>query len=297
MEFVSARTQVLAAALTPLARGGGALDEDTFSPYVDFLAERGLDGIFVLGTTGEGVLLDGGERRRAAELFATAAGGRLKLVVHCGAQTTRETVALCDHAAAVGGDGVAVVAPPYYALDERALLAHFTAAARACEPLPFFLYEFAARSGYSIPLSVVERLRDLAPNLAGLKVSDAPFDRLEPYLLEGLAVFVGAEGLVPLALSRGAAGAVSGLAAVFPEPVAALVRTPSEEARRLVVALRDALEQYPFVPAAKRALAQRGIPIREDVRAPLRVLVDEERAQVDRAVAYWLESLAPAAAR
>jgi hypothetical protein len=63
----------LAAAVTPLRDGGEALDEDVVAPYVEYLAEGGLDGILALGTTGEGILLREDERRRAAELFVAAA--------------------------------------------------------------------------------------------------------------------------------------------------------------------------------------------------------------------------------
>jgi dihydrodipicolinate synthase/N-acetylneuraminate lyase len=83
---------VLAAAVTPLREGGDALDEDAFAPYVEFLADGGMNGVFALGTTGEGLLLRPEERRRAAEVFLAAAGERLPVVVHCGAQTTAETV-------------------------------------------------------------------------------------------------------------------------------------------------------------------------------------------------------------
>jgi dihydrodipicolinate synthase/N-acetylneuraminate lyase len=284
----------LAATVTPLRDGGDRLHTDAFPPYLDFLASAGVDGIFVLGTTGEGVLLSVEQRKRAAEFFAA---GPLGVIVHCGAQTTRETMELASHASDLGVEGVAVVGPPYYAFDERALVVHFLSAAAACWPTPFYLYEFEARSGYAIPLTVVERLRDEAPNFTGLKVSDSPFDRVEPYIVEGLDVFIGAEALLPEGLARGAAGSVSGLAAAFPEPVVELVRNPSEEARARVVALRDALQQAPFIPAAKRALALRGVPVREHVRAPLRRLTDEERTGVDAAVAEWLESQSPAPAR
>ena len=185
----------LAAAVTPLRDDGAALDEEAFRPYVDFLAAAGLEGILALGTTGEGILLSAAERRRAAELFLE---GSLPVIVHCGAQTTAETSALAEHAKDSGAAGVAVIGPPYYALDEDALLAHFAAAARACEPLPFYVYEFQARSGYAVPVSVVERLRDEVSNLAGLKVSDRPLAAVQPYLLEGLDVFVGAEELLPV---------------------------------------------------------------------------------------------------
>ena len=276
----------LAAAVTPLRDGGAALDDEPLGRYCDFLAAGGLDGVLALGTTGEGILLAAGERRRAAELFIAAAEGRLQVAVHCGAQTTAETVALSTHAAEAGASAVAVIGPPYFALDEQALHAHFAAAAGACAPLPFYVYEFGARSGYASPVAVIERLRETAPNLAGLKVSDTPFDRLRAYLIEGLDVFVGPEALIARGRAHGAVGAVSGLAAAYPEAVATLVRDPTEEDVSRADALRRGLERFPFHAAVKRALARRGVPVREDVRAPLRALTDRERAELDR----WLES-------
>jgi dihydrodipicolinate synthase/N-acetylneuraminate lyase len=259
----------LAAAITPLRDGGAALDDDAFGPYVDFLVDGGLDGILALGTTGEGILLSREERKRAAELFVAAGAGRFQIAVHCGAQTTADTVALARHAAEIGADAVAVIGPPYYVLDEEALYRHFAAAADAARPLPFYLYEFRARAGYSIPLSVIERLRD---RMAGLKVSSQPWEAVEPYLVEGLDVFIGAEALVARGLAHGAAGSVSGLAAAFPEGGAKK---------------RAVLDRFPFQAALKAVLGWRGLPVREDVRAPLRTLTSEERAELER----WLESL------
>ena len=272
----------LAAAVTPLRDDGAALDEDAFVPYVDYLAAGGVDGMLALGTTGEGILLSLEERRRAAELFVSAAGGRLQVAVHAGAQTTADTTALAAHAAEAGADAVAVIGPPYYPLDEPALLRHFTAAAAVCEPLPFYLYEFRSRAGYSIPLPVIERLREEAPNLRGLKVSNQPFDAVEPYLLDGLDVFIGAERLIVEGLERGAAGAVSGLAAAFPELVSRVVRERSGDPGPT----RAAVERFPFHAALKRVVARRGVPVREDVRPPLRSLDDGERKDLDE----WLES-------
>src|SRR5436190_8854552 len=261
----------LAAAVTPLRDDGAALDEEAFGPYLDFLQAGGLEGILALGTTGEGILLSAAERRRAADLFLE---GPLPVIVHCGAQTTAETAALAEHAAACGAAGIAVIGPPYYAFDDEALLAHFAAAARACDPLPFYVYEFKARSGYAVPVSVVERLRAELSNLAGMKVSDRPLDAVQPYLLDGLDVFVGAEDLLPV---EGAAGTVSGLASVFPERVVALDG---------VGELRAVLDRFPFQAAAKYLLGRRGVQIREDVRGPLRTLTAGEKRELDE----WLES-------
>jgi dihydrodipicolinate synthase/N-acetylneuraminate lyase len=277
----------IAAALTPLTGGGSVIDEEAIPPYVDFLASHGLDGILALGTTGEGVLFDLDERRRIAELFREAAGPRLQVAVHCGAQSTADTTTLAEHAAMIGADAVAVIAPSYFALDPEELFQHFAAAAAACDPLPFYVYEFAARSGYAIPLEVIERLREEASNLTGLKVSDTPWDKFEPYLIEGLDIFVGPEALIPRGFAGGAAGAVSGLAGCFPDAVVPLVREPSPEAGERVGALRASLQRLPFHAAAKLVLGLRGVPVRGSVRMPLRGLNDEERAEVERIVGEW----------
>ena len=268
----------LAAAVTPL--DGDRLDEDAFAPYVGFLAAGGLDGLLALGTTGEGLLFRPEERRRTLELFLAAADGRLQVAAHCGAQTTADTVALAAHAAEAGADAVAVIGPPYFQLDERALLKHFASAAAACAPTPFYVYEFERASGYAVPLDVLHALRERAANLAGLKVSDAPFDRFSPYLIEGLDVFVGPEALIHAGLGAGAAGAVSGLAAAFPERVAAVVREPSEAGAVALGELRAAVERFPRHAALKFLLGLRGVPVREDVRLPLRTLSEGEREEL-----------------
>jgi dihydrodipicolinate synthase/N-acetylneuraminate lyase len=275
----------LAAALTPLRSGGAELDGDAFVPYADFLAAGGLDGILALGTTGEGLLFSVAERKRVAELYVQAAGRRFQVAVNCGAQTTADTVALAEHAAAAGADAVAVIAPPYFSLDDRSVLAHLAAAADACAPTPFYVYEFARASGYAVSSWVLGRLREQAPNLAGMKVSDTPFEQFEPYLREGLDVFVGPEGFIGRGLAGGAVGAVSALASAFPEQVARAVRERSDE----LAALREAVERFPRHAALKLVVARRGVPVRPDVRAPLRRLEEGEEGALFEALARWLD--------
>jgi dihydrodipicolinate synthase/N-acetylneuraminate lyase len=270
--------RTLAAALTPLKDGGASLDLDAFEPYLAFLADGGVEGILALGTTGEGINLSVAERKSALERFAA---GPLAVIAHCGAQTTAQTVELCAHAAATGVEGVAVIAPPYFRLDEDELLAHFVAAASACAPTPFYAYELKAASGYAIPPAVVERLRTEVDNLRGMKVSDAPFDAVRPYLFEGLDVFVGAEALIGEGLAAGAAGTVSGLAAAFPEVVAEAIRSGDSTAAG---ALRAQVERFPRHAALKEVVRAKGVPMTADVRPPLRGLTDAERSSLRAAL-------------
>jgi len=273
---MSART--IAAALTPLRDGGRSLDEAAFESYLEFLASAGIDGVLALGTTGEGILLAVSERKVALALFAS---GPLSVLAHCGAQTTADTVELSAYAAGLDVEAVAVIAPPYFQLDDDALLAHFVAAARACAPVPFYVYELERASGYAIPVSVVERLRETVDNVAGMKVSDAPFAKVAPYLLEGLDVYIGAEALISEGLRAGAVGAVSGLASAFPEVVVEAVRSGDSAAAG---ALRTAVERYPRHAALKTVVQARGVPLQEDVRRPLRGLSEAERAELLAAV-------------
>ena len=213
----------LAAAVTPLA--GDRLDEEAVPPYVEFLAAAGLDGLLALGTTGEGILFGVDERRRAVESFVTASAGRLQVAAHCGAQTTADTVALAAHAAEAGADAVAVIGPPYFQLDES----------RPARALRRGGSRVRAAAVLRLRVRARERLRRPARRDRGVARAGA-----EPRRSEGLrravrpllavsdrrARRVRRPRVADLrrALEAGAAGAVSGLAAAFPDRVAAVVR-------------------------------------------------------------------------
>jgi dihydrodipicolinate synthase/N-acetylneuraminate lyase len=271
----------IAAALTPLR--DGRVDVDTVAPYVDFLAAGGLDGALAMGTTGEGMLFDLDERKTIASAFVEAARGKLQVAVHAGMQATAPTVALAEHAGEIGADAVAVIPPPYFPLDDDALFAHLAAAAQACAPVPFYVYEFERTSGYAVSRDVLARLREAAPNLAGMKVSDTPWESFARYLDVELDVFVGPEAFIGRGIEGGAVGAVSALASAFPEEVTRAVRERSDDLSEL----RQAVERFPRHAALKHVVGRRGVPMEPDVRAPLRQLTASETRELEAAVASW----------
>jgi dihydrodipicolinate synthase/N-acetylneuraminate lyase len=275
----------IAAAATPLQDGGSRLDEPAFGPYADFLVGAGLDGVLAFGTNGEAVLLSVDERRRGLELWLSAVAGRVLVAAHCGAQTTADTVALASHAAEAGADAVAVIGPPYFKLDSAAQHAHLRAAAVACAPLPFYVYEFEATAGYAFDPSMLARLREGLDNVVGMKVSDSPWNAFQRYLLDGFDIFVGPEALIHRGREAGAIGAVSALASAFPEKVAAVVRDPTEEGAARLADLRSRMESFPRHAALKRVAGWRGVPLQPDVRPPLRDLDADEVSALEA----WLE--------
>jgi dihydrodipicolinate synthase/N-acetylneuraminate lyase len=280
----------VAAVVTPLRDGGTRLDEDAIAGLAELVADGKCAGVLVAGTTGEGILLSLAERRALAEAWLDAAPAGLDVAVHAGAQTTADSVALAEHAAQAGAAAVAVIGPPYFALDDAELEAHFAAVLTACAPTPGYVYEFSARTGYAVPAAVVARLRDAHPNLKGMKVSDRTFAEVEPYLGLGMDVFVGAEPLIPQAMAAGATGSVSGLATAFPELVAAVVADPSPEGGESLAAVRRALGVAPAIAGLKRVLQRRGVAISAEVRAPLRGLTQDEERAVDEVVETLLNA-------
>ena len=123
-------------------------------------------------------------------------------------------------------------------------------------------------------------------------MSDTPWDVFRPYVLDGLAVFVGPESLIHLGMEAGAVGAVSALAGSFPEEVAAVVRDPTEDGAARLADLRAGVERFPRQAAMKRVVAARGVPLRSDVRGPLRDLTRDEARELES----WLASALPAPA-
>jgi dihydrodipicolinate synthase/N-acetylneuraminate lyase len=275
------------AAVTPLREDGERVDLAAVGPYVDVLVGHGVGGVMALGTAGEGLLLTEEERVAVARAFVAAADGRVPVTVHCGAQTTAVARRLAEAAAGDGAAAVSAISPPFFPLDDDALLAHHAAVAGACAPLPYYVYEFAARTGYPVPPRVLAALGEQAPNLRGIKVSMRPLSAVTAYVADGVDVFVGPEELIAGGLAAGARGAVSGLAAAVPEATVAAVALATPEASARAGALRAALDELPFIPALKRVLQRRGVPIGVDVRRPLRGLTGEERRRCDALADAW----------
>jgi 4-hydroxy-tetrahydrodipicolinate synthase len=283
---------IICALVTPF-RKDGAVDEPVLRELIDFQAERGVDALFLLGTTGEGVLLEAGERRHATEVAADRLRDRLPLVVHCGTADTLTASALARHAEEVGAVASAAVVPFFFRYGDAELYRHFATLAEAAPGIGHYVYENPERVGYSAGVGLVARLVDEVPGVLGVKDTGDSVGKLGQYLASGTAiqVYTGSNLTVLPALVMGARGAVSALANAAPELLVAIHRSwragDLEQARRLqliLTRLQSCVAGLPYVAAIKHLVECRGLRGGQS-RPPQQTLTAEQAATLDRRLA------------
>lgn len=154
------------AIVTPFTQHG-TVDYDGFCALIDFQVKHGTDGLLVMGSTGEATSLSLAERREIITQVVPVAKGRIPLFLGTTAGTTAETVALSEHAANAGADGLLLVVPPYIQPPQDGVYNHFKAVAEAV-PLPIALYNNPSRVGVNIDAATIAKLAQL-PNLVADK--------------------------------------------------------------------------------------------------------------------------------
>ena len=195
---------VLLPIITPFDEKG-RVDEQMMRELVDFHIGASVQGLFVLGSTGQGPAMSIEERKKAAAIALDQARSRLPVIIHVGTADADTTVELAEHAAAHKADAVAIV-PPYYYSDhtDYEIVAHYKAVAKAV-PLPIFIYENPKYSGISVAPLFAVRMKEQVPNIKGIKVAYGQGALLEYVrLLPDVSVFTGNAdlfGLVPFGLA------------------------------------------------------------------------------------------------
>lgn len=130
---------VIISPLTPFTEEG-KLDEAALGNLIEFHISKGVGGVLALATAGQGPLLSVEERKRIAEIILGKCRGRLPVMVQVGTLSTKDTVALAEHACSLGADAIATLPPLYSRLDMAAYEQHFQAVSSAVSPVPLFVY-------------------------------------------------------------------------------------------------------------------------------------------------------------
>lgn len=161
---------IITAGITPMTSDGNALaDPGTFEKYYQFLLDRRINGLFVCGTTGEGMLMPLSDRKAVAERAVSIVAKQVPVLVHVGCNSTAESVELTKHARSIHADGVGVITPYFFSYDKLAMFRHFQAVANAASDLPVFLYYLPSMAHNDIPPQLISEIRSVCPNVIGLK--------------------------------------------------------------------------------------------------------------------------------
>ena len=282
---------VLLPIITPFD-GNVRIDEQMMRQLVDFHIKAGVQGLFVLGSTGQGPAMTIEERKQTAAIALDQAKSRVPVVIHVGTADAGSAVDLAEHAASHKADAVAIV-PPYYYSDhsEYEIIAHYEAVHKAV-PLPIYIYENPKYSGISIPPAMAVRMKERVPALKGIKVAYGQGALLEYVrLLPDVSIFTGNAdlfGLVPF----GVAGMINPPTSFVPElcvdlfnaldrkdyPEAVKAQKRIDTAARIVAAR---LRKYGRVPL-QEVYRMRGFPIKRFPKWETEQMPKEEIAKMER---------------
>lgn len=199
-------TGVIPALLTPFDQDEN-LDEKGLRALIAKLLEEGVHGLYLTGSTGEGFLMDQEERMRAVEIAMDEVAGRVPVIVHVGAISTKLSLNLTHHASKVGADAISSVPPFYFKFSEKEIIAYYRELAAATD-LPMIVYNIplAGLMGYDTILKLAK-----LPGVVGIKYTATThfeITRLKNDVGQDFMVYSGADEMALSGLMSGSDGII-----------------------------------------------------------------------------------------
>ncbi|WP_372718185.1 dihydrodipicolinate synthase family protein [Novipirellula sp.] len=263
---------LIAATYTPL-HDDGELNLDPIAAMTEWLLAKGISGLYVCGSTGEGMSLSGAERRVVAEAYVKAAAGRVPVIIQVGHNSLAEARQLAAHAQEIGANYVSATCPSYFSInDVDTLIDCMAEVAGGAPELPFYYYHIPALTGSALDMAeFLERGGKRISNLAGLKYTDTKLHvflqclQVDP---ERFDVVWGCDEMMLGALATGATAAIGSTfniaAPLYLGIMEAFRQGDMNEARRLQslsVEMIRTIGKYPFHAAMKAVLGMNGFDI------------------------------------
>lgn len=269
------KPEFLSPCLTPF-REDGSIDLAAAGRLLDHVVNGGVDGVVIFGSTGEFIGVPLAERKAYVEFVYGRLKGKCKILVGTGGLSAAECIEFSNWCFALGCDGVLVVSPFYYKLDEASLEAYYDRVASALNG-PMYLYNIPPCTKHDVSPALARRLADRHPNIAGYKDSVVDISHTRRVIdavvpaHPDFRVYSGQEENFAHVVMSGGCGAIGGISNVAPEVCAAWVRAVADMdyaetaaiQRRinLLVSMYDMPRH--FVAVLKRAMNLRGIEMPE----------------------------------
>lgn len=287
--LIAARNRILPALVTPLT-SEGALDERSLEHLIDHLFSSGMGGLYVTGSTGEGIYLDTAIRKRVVEIAVAHSRGHGQVLVHVGSISAMQAFDLAKHAAATGADGVSSI-PPFVGGYSPAEVVDFYRSLASASPLPVVGYYIPQLTGQAFSIDRVCELMAI-DNVVGFK-----FTHTDLYVLERVMQHVGREKIVYFGtdemlchgLALGAHGGIGTTYNFMPKLILEVATLSAarrfDEAQRVQKQVNEIIEillSYQGLAASKQILVWQG-HIAAERCAPPRASLTAEQKQSLRA--------------
>lgn len=282
-------TGLIAATYTPM-HADGSVNLDQIPKMVTHLRAMQVEGLYVCGSTGEGISLTSDERRSVAEAYVHASGD-LPVVVQVGHNSLVEAAELAAHAQEIGADAISANAPSYFKVtDVDTLVASMAGLAKAAPNLPFYYYHIPHLTGAAMDMvSFFDEAKDTIPTLAGIKYT-APtvfgFQECAEYEGGRFTALWGSDEMLLSALVVGAKGAVGSTyniaAPLYQRVIKRFEQGDMQGAREWMskaVLMVRTIFQYPFHSASKAILEMQGVECGQ-CRLPLGSITSEQKQKL-----------------
>lgn len=191
---------------------------DATKELVKIYKAKGVKGVYVCGSTGEGFMLSTEERMQVAEAVKEAAGDDFTVIVHVGCASTKESILLAKHCESIGVDAISAVPSVYYRLPAKSVEKHWDGIIDSTE-LPFIIYNIPQLTGFNLPYYLFKRMAQ-NPKVIGIKNSEEPvfgMERFRTIAGEDFIIFNGSDEQFLGGRLMGADSAIGGTYGTMPE--------------------------------------------------------------------------------
>lgn len=270
----------------------GNISGERVQELAEFYLDKGVKGLYVGGSSGECIYQNVTERKEVLENVMAAVGGKMTIIAHVAAPSTRDSVELAKHAESLGVDALAAIPPIYFGLPEFAIRDYWTAMMNATS-LDFIIYNIPQTTGYALSVNMLKEMMSF-DQVIGVKNSSMPVQDI--YLFKRnagkeIVVFNGPDEQFVAGRIMGADAGIGGTYGVMPELFLAanqaIEDSEIEKAQEIQIMIDDIIFKMleakgNLYDVMKAVLVKRGITI-GSVRAPLPRITSEDMPIVEEA--------------
>jgi dihydrodipicolinate synthase/N-acetylneuraminate lyase len=281
----------------------GNLDHQANKNIYDFLINGGVDGLVIMGSTGEFSSMQDAQKKELIDLAVSYVNHRTKVYIGTACMTVEDTVQLSNYAIETGADGVMIISPYYFSLSDESVEFYFDQVAQRIKG-DIYLYNYPARTGHDLSPEVTLNLLRKHKNIKGYKDTVTEMGHTRKLIqtvqneFPDFIVYSGFDENFAHNVLSGGNGCIGGLSNVYPEVFSAWVKAINAKDMNKVAEIQSIVDKMmelydlgtPFIPFTKQAMALRGIGLEGYCLKPL-IQPDEKQTNSIRALLQELDAL------